>query len=219
MSKVNKWSQKDLQILMELVEILDSYRVHRYVDIRPVNEAIKKGKLKKEIASKWEKIQPTLVKMASVTASIPGVIKLVKIRDLINFLSLIFLTSAFALIAMRLLFRSVPNPGFEFWEELIFPNTLALMFIALIAKVIINRKIGFKIENFYREKGSRELDSNDIRLKECIQDFINILSNQVKRIHFEPEKCIMQVYKIDYRKIRVIEEPSRFRKYYTVTIE
>lgn len=219
MSKVSGWSQKDLRILMELIEILDSYRVHRYVDIRPVNGAIKEGKLKKEIASKWEKVQPTLIKMASATASIPSVTKLVKIRDLINFLSLVFLTSAFALIAMRLLFRSVPNPGFEFWEGLIFPSALASMLIALIARVIINRKIGFKIENFYAEKKSRELDSDDAQLKECIQNFINILSTQAKKIRFEPERCIMQLYKTDYRKIRVLEEPSRFRKYYTVTIE
>jgi hypothetical protein len=211
-------SETDLQILMELIEILDSYRVHRYIDIRPVDTAIEKGKLKREIALEWEKVRPTLVKMASSTASIPGIIRLVKIRDFVNFVSLIFLTSAFALVAVRLLLRNVPNLSFGIWEELIFPCALVLIFVALITRVIINRKIGLKIEAFYNEK-SKEFKDDDLQLKKFVQNFINVLSAQVKRIRGEPKNYVMRLYNVDYRKIKVAEEPSRFKKYYTVTLE
>jgi hypothetical protein len=210
--------ETDLRALTELIELLDSYRVHRHVDISSIDIALEKGELKGEIASQWKKIRPTLVKMASSTASIPGIIKLVKIRDSINFVSLVALTSAFALVAVRVLLRNFPSSSFGLLEELIFPSTLILVFVTLISRVVINRKIGLKIEEFYREK-SKEFSNDYLRLKRLAQNFINILYVHLKRVHSEPKNYIMRLYNCDYKKIKVIKSPDRLKKYYTVMLE
>jgi len=207
----------DLNLLKELILVLDSYRVHRYVEIDFIDAAVKEGKLRKFVAE-WQSVRPILVKMASSAASIPGVVKLVKIRDTISLASMVFLTVSFSLIIARILLRYSPVLAFGTLEELLYPSTLVLVFSALILRVVINREIGLRVETYYAEN-SEKFSTYQLKLKKLVQSLINVLSESVKRLHEEPENYVMKLYNCDYKKIKVIEKPSRFKKYYTVIPE
>jgi len=209
--------ERDLNVLREFIVILDSYRVHRYVEIDSMDEAVKEGMLRRKLAAEWKEIRPLLIKMANSAASIPGIMKLVRIRDTLSLISMIFITASFALIMVRILLRHSPV-AFGAWEELLYPSTIVLMFTALVSRVLINRKIGLKIESYHTEN-SEKFSAYQSRLKRLTQSLINVLSESIKRFHEEPEDYAMKLYNCDYERIKVVEKPSRFKKYYTVIPE
>jgi len=209
--------ERDLNALREFIVILDSYRVHRYVEIDSMDEAVKEGKLRRKLVAEWKDVRPILIKMANSAASIPDIMKLIRIRDTLSLVSMIFITASFALIIARIVLRYSPV-AFGAWEELLYPSTIVLMFTALVSRVIINRKIGLKIESYHAEN-SEKFSTYQSRLKKLTQSLINVLSDSIKRFHEKPEDYTMKLYNCDYERIRVVEKPSRFRKYYVVIPE
>lgn len=203
----------DLKTLRDLIITLDGYRVHHYEDTESLDRAIKEGKLGRRFVKEWKEIRPNLMKMASMVASLPNVMTLIKTRDAINFISMIFLTIAFALVITRMLTKF--SLGLV---ELVFPSALILLFTSIISRFLINRKIGLEIEAYYA-KHPEKFGVERLRLKGTIQKLLNILSNRIRRLGEDPNNCVMKLYNFDYKKIKVIGGTSRLRKYYTVVPE
>jgi len=200
----------DLNALRDLIEVLDGYRVYIYTDVEFIDKAVKEGKLGKGFMEEWREIRKTLKEMASSAASIPNVIKFMKIRETIGFISMLLITTAFVLLIIQIALKVSP---FGLFGDLIFSSAFILLIASIISRFLINRKIGLKIEAYYAEHHENFKDQR-LRLRKITQDLLVRLSNYIKRFSEDENKYQIRLYNVDYKRITVIQEPDRWRKYY-----
>ena len=75
----------DLNLLREMIYLIDSYRINRYVDISKIDKAVERGFFTKRIEEKWKNAREILLKMASFPNTVPGVVKWIKMRIVFDF--------------------------------------------------------------------------------------------------------------------------------------
>jgi len=205
----------DLSALRDLIEVLDWYRVYNFTEIKFLDKAVKEGRLGRGFMEEWREIRKTLKQMAGSAASIPGVIRLIKIREAIGFTSMLLITVAFVLLIAQIALKVSP---FGLFGDIVFLCAFALLIVSFISRFLINRKIGLKIEAYYAEH-HEDFKDHRLRLRKTIQDLLVRLSNYVKRIGEDENRYKIRLYNVDYKRITVIQEPDRWRKYYVVVPE
>lgn len=202
----------DLATLRDFVVILDGYRVHNYADIEFMDKAVVEGNLGSKFMEDWKEIRKILVKMASSSASIPGVLKFIKIRDAIGFISLIFMTAAFVLVILQI---ALKQRVLGLYGEFIYLSAFIFLIASIISRFLINRKVGLKIEKYHTENPEK-FRTHLLRLREVVQDLLYSLSKHIKLSGGDPDDYKMRLYNADYKRIKIIQEPSRWRRYYVV---
>jgi hypothetical protein len=202
----------DLQTLRDFIVALDGYRVHSYTDIESMDKAVSEGKLGNKIAEDWEENRKILIKMASSTAAIPGVLRFLKVRDAISLVSMILMSTVFVLLILQVLLRqSIAGVYIDF----IYISAFLFLIISIVSRFLINREVSLKIEKYHAENPEK-LRAQIQRLKEITQDLLNTLCRNIKLSGKKPDDYVMKLYNIDYQGIRVLQGPGRWRKYYVV---
>lgn len=200
--------------LVALIFLLDGYRINLFENPAAVDKAIKKGELGGEIARKWKEIRLSLDKMASVPASIPGVVRLTQVRTTFRFLASIYTSAALILIVARFILRLSYG---QFGEWLVI-STVGVLPTAWVIAELANYRIAKKLEEFF-EKNPRSLEEIRSDLKRTVQSLLYTLFHQIRRTGQDPKKFAFKMYNADYEGIEVVRMPSRWAKYYLVSIK
>ncbi len=200
--------------LAALILLLDGYRINLFENPATVDKAIQKGALGGEIAGKWKEIRLSLDKMASVPASIPGVVRLTRVRIVFRFLTSVYTSVALILVVARFVLRLSYGP---FGEWLVI-STVGVVPAAWLIGELANYRIAKKVEEFF-EKNPKRLEGIRSDLKRTVQSLLYTLFHQIRRTGQDPKKLAFKIYNVDYEGIEVVRMPSRWAKYYLVSIK
>jgi len=200
--------------LAALIFLLDGYRVNRFENPAAVEKAVRKGDLSGEISRKWKEIRPSLDKMASLPASIHGVVRLTQIRITFRFLASAYTSAALMLVVARFVLR------FSYGElgEWLVISAAGVVPIAWLIGELANYRIARKVEEFF-ENNPKNLEEIRSELKKTVQSLLYTLFHQIRRAGQDPKKFAFKMYKADYEGIEVVRMPTRWAKYYLVSIK
>jgi len=200
--------------LIALIFLLDGYRINRFENPASVEKAIQKGDLGKEMAQKWKEIRLNLDKMASLPASIPGVVMLTKVRILARFLASTYASVALVFVVARFVLR-LPYGQFGEWFVI---STVVVVPTSWLTAQLANYRIAKKVEEFF-EKNPKSLESIRSDLKRTVQSLLYTLFHQIRRTGRDSKKLAFKMYNTDYEGIEVVGTPSRWAKYYLVSMK
>ncbi|MEM2915387.1 MAG: hypothetical protein QXH91_08340, partial [Candidatus Bathyarchaeia archaeon] len=97
--------------------------------------------------------------------------------------------------------------------DFIYISAFLFLIISIVSRFLINREIGLKIEKYHAENPEK-LGAQIQRLKEITQDLLNTLCRSIQLSGGKPDDYVMKLYNVDYKGIKILQEPSRWRKYY-----
>jgi hypothetical protein len=214
--KNNKYAAQKpyLNTLIELISVLDGYRINRFADLSSIDQAIKEKKLGLKIATDWKQIRKILQKINIYACSLPSVIRLYKIRTMLVFISSLLSISCLVFILLHFLNVSFPRQ----LETPLFLATFIIAIPASLATQFINRKIAIEIEDHLNtlNKKSDPFRQNYQQIKAMTQDLLYLLTGTIRKINENPEKYTISLYNVDYKGIKIVKKPTRFRKYFRV---
>ena len=200
--------------LVALIFLLDGYRVNRFENPEAVDRAVQKGDFGADITGKWKDIRPNLDTMASLPASIPGLVQLAKIRIAFRFLASTYTAVALILVVARFVLRvSYGQVG-----EWLIISTVAVVPLAWLIGEVANYRIARKVEEFFA-KNPKSLEGVRSDLKKTVQTLLFTLFHQMRRSGQDPKKFAFKMYNVDYEGIEVVGMPNRWAKYYLVSIK
>jgi hypothetical protein len=200
--------------LVALIFLLDGYRVNRFENPAAVEKAVRKGDLGGEISRKWKEIRPSLDKMASLPASIPGVVRLTQVRIAFRFLASAYTSAALMLVVARFVLRLSYG---EFGEWFVI-SAAGVVPVAWLIGELANYRIAKKVEESF-EKNPRSLEVIRSDLKKTVQTLLYTLFRHIRRAGQDPKKFAFKMYNADYEGIEVVRMPTRWAKYYLVSIK
>jgi hypothetical protein len=200
--------------LVALIFLLDGYRINRFENPAPVEKAIGRGDLGGEISRKWKEIRPSLDTMASLPASIPGVVRLTQVRIAFRFLASAYTAVALMLVVARFVLRLSYG---EFGEWLVI-SAAGVIPVAWLVGELANYRIAKRVEEFF-ENNPRSLEEIRSELKKTVQSLLYTLFHQIRRAGQDSKKFAFKMYNADYEGIEVVGMPTRWAKYYLVSIK
>lgn len=201
----------DIVSLVELIFLLDGYRINRFENPQAIERAIEKGALGGDIVGKWKGIRAKLDEMASVPGSLPGVVRLTQVRIGFRFLASTYTIAALMLVVARFILRE----NYGQWGTWLVISTVAVVPIAWVISELANYTIARKVEEFFG-KNPRSLEGIRSELKRTVQSLLLTLFHQIRRTGQDPKKMAFKMYNVDYEGIQVVKVPSRWAKYYLV---
>jgi hypothetical protein len=201
---------KEIELLKKMITVTDSYRINLFLSVKYIDNEIKQVKLKGEIKKEWEKIREKMVKMANVSLNIPLLKNIAKVREVLRFIvwSIVFLAFATLLFSMIV--------GFGDFSTIWIAASIALV-ILIILEPIFNYIIAKNIEKYYSENAQR-FEKTKRDLKTFVQQLIYELKNEIRRSDGSFEDNPIKIYNVDYKGIKVIKNPTLWRKHYIVTV-
>jgi hypothetical protein len=197
-----------------LIFLLDGYRINRFENPGAIERAVRSGDLGADIAGKWKDIRLSLDEMASLPASIPGIVGLTKVRITFRFLASIYTVVALALVVARFVLRLTYG---QFGEWFVI-STVAVVPIAWVIGELANYRIAKKVEEFFK-KNPKSLEEIRSNLKMTVQSLLFTLFHQIRRAGQDPKKFAFKMYNADYQGIEVVGMPNRWANYYLVSIK
>jgi hypothetical protein len=200
--------------LVELIFLLDGYRINRFENPDAVEKTAQKGALGGDIAGKWKEIRASLDEMASVPGSLPGIARLTQVRIGFRFLASMYTAAALMLVVARFVLRL----EYGLLGEWLVISTVAVVPIAWVIAELANYRIAKRVEEFF-EKNPRSLEAIRSDLKRTVQSLLFTLFHQIRRAGQDPKKFAFKMYNVDYEGIEVVRMPSRWVKYYLVSIK
>jgi hypothetical protein len=200
--------------LVELIFLLDGYRINRFENPDAVERTVEKGALGGDIAGKWKEIRASLDEMASVPGSLPGVVRLTQVRIGFRFLASMYTAAALMLVVARFVLRV----EYGLLGEWLVISTVAVVPIAWVIAELANYRIAKRVEEFFK-KNPRSLEAIRSNLKRTVQSLLFTLFHQIRRAGQDPKKFAFKMYNVDYEGIEVVRMPSRWVKYYLVSIK
>lgn len=200
--------------LVALIFLVDGYRANRFENPAAVEKAVQKGDLGGEISRKWKEIRPSLDRMASLPASIPGVIRLTQVRIAFRFLASAYTSVALMLVVARFVLR-LSYGAFGEWLVI---SAAAVVPVAWLIGELANYRIAKKVEEFF-EKNPKSLEEIRSGLKKAVQSLLYIVFHQIRRAGQDPKKFAFKMYNADYEGIEVVSMPTRWARYYLVSVK
>jgi len=213
---------KDLKAFKKIIMLLDGYRKLNVEDFQWADEEVSDGKLGNKFARDWKEIRKTLLKFARIAGSQKRFLNLAALQQILFQIG--FVLSAITVLLMTL---GIVSFIFQYkWAKLI-PQILKYLTIPLVIGLtlilagppLIARKLTAELEKYYKRKAEFLKESN-IKLKKMVQKMIYSLIFAIKnnKIQVKKEKDYeFGLFNIDYEGIKIVKEPSFFRKYYIVT--
>jgi len=209
----------EVSSLINVISLLDSYRINRCEDFRWVDNSIKKGKFGQKFRRVWKDARKILCKIARMPSSSRYIVRLMKIREFILFFGFAFPTTFMALSLIYAVSPSSlpwqPFPGFLSFIAIL---AFAIMLLTIIIPRYIDRKIAIFMEKFY-QKDPAKYGNLHAQLKFIVQDLIFHVCRSIECLNHDPTKFRIKLYNIDYGGIRLLKKPSRVRKFYIATPE
>jgi hypothetical protein len=201
---------KEIELLKKMITVTDSYRINLFLSVKYIDNEIKQVKLKGEIKKEWEKIREKMVKMANVSLNIPLLKNIAKVREVLRFIvwSIVFLAFATLLFSMIV--------GFGDFSTIWIAASITLV-ILIILEPVFNYIIAKSIEKYYSENAQR-FEKTKRDLKTFVQQLIYELKNEIRRSDESFEDNPIKIYNVDYKGIKVIKNPTLWRKHYIVTV-
>jgi hypothetical protein len=204
----------NIRSLVALIFLLDGYRINRFENPATIEKAVQRGDLGGEIRRKWKEIRPSLDKMASVPASIPGVVSLTKVRIAFRFLVSVYTSAALVLVVARFVLQL----SYGEYGEWFVISAVAVAPIAWLIGELANYRMAKKVEEFF-EKNPKSLEDIRSDIRKTVQSLLYTLFRQIRRAGQDPKKLAFKMYNADYEGIEVVRMPTRSSKYYLVSME
>lgn len=219
-----------INILLNIISLVDGYRINRCPDFRKLDDNIKKGVLGRVFAEKWKNIRKVLWRIGTFPKNIPNVNKMMTLRIMTQIAGVVFMLVASTMV-IAAMFLDLPG--------LILYIGLAIYAIGgslLGFAMLLRRRIAIKIAEYYYEDHDR-WRREQAYLKAVVQQLIDglirylrqrksskadKLLNQIgKDTPLKKYKKLMSKYKIkmynvDYTGISVLKRPTAVRKHYEV---
>ncbi len=219
-----------INILLNIISLIDGYRINRCPDFRRLDDNIKKGVLGRAFAEKWKNIRKVLWRIGTFPKNIPNVNKMMTLRILTHIAGLILMLVASSIVIASL---------FLTLDRLILYIGLAMYAIGtsvLGFAMLLRRRIAIKIAEYYYEDHDR-WKREQAYLRGVVQQLIDGLIrylrqrkkmgndkvlNQVekdtplKKYQKLMSKYMIRMYNIDYTGLIVVKKPNAFRKHYEV---
>ncbi|MEM3677016.1 MAG: hypothetical protein QW176_02590 [Candidatus Bathyarchaeia archaeon] len=201
----------DLKLLTDVIVLLDGYRINRYRDPKPFSEAVREGKLGENLREEWPRVERILLDMAGEPGELPAVLRLFKLRSILNYVGYLFATVVLLLVLARLLLGY--DLG-EYWGPMVVASIILIPGSWLAAQYM-NYRIAVEVERYYEDNPHLHRREK-LYLKELNQRLINTLISHLKAWRMDPRDYAMGLYNVDYQGITIVEAPTSLRKYYTV---
>ncbi|MHA1754958.1 MAG: hypothetical protein ACTSYR_05535 [Candidatus Odinarchaeia archaeon] len=241
MSKVEKASKKVVEtlgfpsetkvnVVLNIISLIDGYRINRCPDFRKLDESIKKGILGRKFAESWKNIRKVLWRIGTFPKNIPSVNKMMTIRILTQITSIIMMVIASVMVIAALF---IELPSIVMFSGL----TLYVVASAVLGfSMLIRRRIAIKIAEYYYEDRARWTKEQQF-LKRKVQQLIDALIRHLRKLKIAGKdknlnkleknasvkeynkimaKYKFKLFNVDYTGIRVIKKPSAIRKHYEV---
>ncbi|MEM2122168.1 MAG: hypothetical protein QXE79_00865 [Candidatus Bathyarchaeia archaeon] len=208
---VEERRRMDLGLLRDVIALLDGYRINRYRDPKPFSDAIREGHLGEKLREEWPRVEHILLEMAGTPGELPPVLRLFKLRSVLNYMGYLFATVILLLVLARLILSY--NPG-GYWGYMVVASIILIPGSWLAAQYM-NYRIALEVERYYRDNPHLHRREK-LYLKEMNQRLINALTSHLKAWKMDPNGYAMGLYNVDYEGITIVEAPTSLRKYYTV---
>jgi hypothetical protein len=199
----------DPNAILNLITVLDGYRIYRCASFDSIEKDIKNKKIKGAICNEWKSIKHALYKMAELPTSLPNVIMLMKAREFTTLISMIYISISLALVFADLMGLSLMPGGIGGYISL---SAVFIMLLSFIVRITLNYRVALEINKYYKNH-PKKFDRLKIRLKTIVQKLIDDLTIQVKHTN---KKIEITLYNVDYHGIKIIKKPNLWRKYYVV---
>ena len=194
---------------------VDAYRSHVFYDVSWVEPLVKNRSLGHEFSNNWKDIHKNLIKMARVTSSIPGLIRLARIQSYFEILWQVSVPIMFILLFVSIMAPDIPILGVISPYVMIIAFTS--LFTGLFSRFLIGNRIGNRIHAFYDE--NPEVHKNrEIAVRKAVQLLIDELHRYLLITGEDPEDHLVALGMIDYQNIEITKTPKPWRKYYIVKI-
>jgi len=204
----------DLKFARNLITVFDGYRINRTYDLTFVDKAINKGELPPSFVKQWGTIRAVLHRLAAIGPKVPGVEDDLNKKQVMSFASLAFITIAVPILLIAWVFQV------GWLTPIAVPLALSavgLMMINFLVGAIYNRRIAWAIHDYIEDNPSLTAREGVV-LKEWTQTLIHYVARTMRKSGVDPEKHLTKFFNDDYTAIEVINEPSTFRKHYTMKI-
>ena len=219
--KVDRYAIKDLKTAKKILMLLDGYRKFNVEDFGWADQEVREGKMGRKFARDWKEIRRILLKFAQIPASEKRLLNLAALQQILLQLGIIMSS-----IAMLLMTLGILSFVFQLEWAMVIPKILQYITIPLVIGLalvlagppLIARKITSKVEKYYGRR-SEFVEKSHARLKEAAQKIIYSIIEGIKNKEIKVEKekeYEFGLFNIDYEGIKIVKEPSLFRKYYIV---
>ncbi|WEU39834.1 MAG: hypothetical protein OdinLCB4_005015 [Candidatus Odinarchaeum yellowstonii] len=219
-----------INILLNVISLIDGYRINRCPDFRRLDDNIKKGVLGRVFAEKWKDIRKVLWRIGTFPKNIPNVNKMMTIRIITHIIGLILMLVASSIV-IATIFLTMPRLILYIGLALYAVGTSILGFAMLL-----RRRIAIKIAEYYYEDHDR-WKREQAYLKGVVQQLIDGLIRYLRqRKKIGTDKALTQVekdtplkkyqklmakymirmYNVDYTGLIIVKKPNAFRKHYEV---
>jgi hypothetical protein len=211
--KVPASARNTFEGLKSIIELLDSYRIYRFLDPARVDRAIGAGKVDRRTASEWSKLKPELVEMTKSLQTIPNLSTMISVYSVVRTAGPMFLPF---IILMFFLGEYDPSIAAIISTALV----IALFAFIFFAK-ILQYSIAKRIEKHVKTHGDK-FAATRRRLAQATQSVMRILTSLLEKSDhdgLEHSKYRLRLYNADYDGIKIIGKPSLLRKHYSVALE
>jgi len=162
------------------------------------------------VRAEWKNIYRSMMKIALTVERIPGVRRYVSIQGLLRMASIILNFSALSVPIFNAI-RGLPT---SIW----LPTALALCGAGmLVASWAMGRNVALEIDRYFRAHGEKYRFVRAY-LARVNQKLINSLRRHLRSSGEDPAKYRLKLFNVDYKGIKVLKEPSFFRKRYVVSV-
>ncbi|MFX0067577.1 MAG: hypothetical protein ACFFA1_03415 [Promethearchaeota archaeon] len=205
--KVKYLPKIDLTLLRKVITLLDGYRVNRFMDPTRIGDLVKSGALGKDLQKDWDELHQVMYDMSRVPANTPKTVKLLKLLDLTEKLSIINIIITALLIAISFII-GLPWVIGVIFATIAIPATIG-------ARAYLYRQVSNEIDKYVEEHPEKFVKRKSW-LKQQVQRAIGTLARYVKQFEREPSKYPFELYNTDYSGISVVKRPGSIRKGFVV---
>ncbi len=201
--------------IRKVIYAIDAYRSHIYYDLSWVGPFVERGSLGRQFTENWKDLQRKLIKMASITGSIPGLVRMARFQNFFEALYQIAIPVMFVM-----LFAGIFAPGLEIVRT-IAPYAavfgFSTMIVGLLSRFFIGHRIAKRVDAYFvQNPEAQKLRQLDVR--DAVQGLIDELRRYLSITEESPEKHLVGIALLDYQNIEVVKKPRPWRKYYLVSV-
>lgn len=179
------------EVLLQLIQQLDSLRAFRRLDISKVEIFFRRA----DLINKWKSIKPDLESIVYMPNNLPQTSSFIKMAVIFRQL---FPACFFAIILVFLVNIGLVAhlPAFLYRLALVIPFVIIGGFI--LSDMIVRKRIA-NYENNNPQLHSEEKE----RIKKVVEHLVDKLALKIKELNMNPENYKMRLYFDDYRGVKI----------------
>lgn len=214
-SKDSRATNLDPDNIRKVIYAIDAYRNHVFYDISWIDKMVESKTLGREFADMWKPLRRKMIKMASVTGRIPGLVRLARIQSYTEALWQFSVPILFIMLFVGLIAPGLPLIGVIAPYVMIF--AFGSVIVGILSRSLVGGRIAQRINQYYEEHPDVDIQ-RDPDLHKAVQHLIGKLRQYIKQNGEDPEDHLVGLESLDYRGIKVVKEPRPWRKYSLVKV-